>query len=85
LLTRPALFFSAFWPVKLAALVADITAAGLFATMAISTTPALAATQKYTCTLDNGQTRTINQGQYEKLVGEFTQAVVDAHCDPIAQ
>jgi hypothetical protein len=60
-----------------------LAAAALFATLAISTTPALAATQKYTCTLDDGQTRTITQGQYEKLVGEFGQAVVDDHCDPV--
>ena len=49
---------------------------------AVSATPALAATQKYTCTFE-GQTRTITQAQYEKLVAEFGAVAVDDACKPV--
>jgi hypothetical protein len=54
----------------------------LFAMLAIASTPALAATQKYTCTY-NDQTRTITQSQYEKLVAEYGSSVVDQFCAPL--
>ena len=54
----------------------------LFAMLAIASTPALAATQKYTCTY-NDQTRTITQSQYEKLVAEYGSSVVDQFCVPL--
>ena len=59
-----------------------LAAAALFATLAISTTPALAATQKYTCTY-NGQTRTITQSQHDRLVAEYGSSTVSQYCTPV--
>lgn len=58
-----------------------LATAAVFAMLAIVSMPALAATQKYTCTYD-GQTRTITQAQYDKLVARYGQTVVDQHCAP---
>jgi hypothetical protein len=62
--------------------VALVAATTLFAVLAIASTPALAATQKYTCTY-NGQTRTITQGQYEKLQAEYPGVDLGAFCTPV--
>jgi hypothetical protein len=62
--------------------VALLAATTLFATLAVASTPALAATQKYNCTY-NGQTRTITQGQYEKLQAEYPGVDLSVICRPV--
>ena len=62
--------------------VALLAATTLFAMLTIASTPALGATQKYTCTY-NGQTRTITQSQHDRLVAEYGSSTVSQYCTPV--
>ena len=64
---------------KLASMLA---VAMVVAVTAVSATPALAATQKYTCAFE-GQSRTITQAQYERLVAEYGAVTVNTFCQPL--